>query len=150
MCGGQIKKFTLEPAGQKVVELQAEVRRLWEELRIREESQIPVIPLAAQKRLEAAEAEAGRLREQLDARTQDISDTEKRWGETLAERGRLREQLDAIGELHKVEVARRHKPIAWWRERYGDEWVAASGKARRELDEAIRAALEGNEVQAQD
>jgi hypothetical protein len=112
MCGGQIKKFTLEPAGQKVVELQAEFERLREELRIREESQIPVIPQAAKERLDRAESKVGRLREQLNARTQDISDTEKRWGETLAEYERLREQLDAA--VNALKVIESGDSDDWW------------------------------------
>jgi hypothetical protein len=43
-----------------------------------------------------------------------------------------------IGALHDIEVAQRHKPIAWWRERFGEDWVSASTEARRNLDAAIR------------
>ena len=47
--------------------LRAENRLLREEVRLREESQIPMIPRAAQKTLERAEAENERLRGSLKA-----------------------------------------------------------------------------------
>lgn len=50
---------------------------------------------------------------------------------------KFEEHIGRISALHDAEVAQRHKPITWWRERYGDDWVAASTRARRELDAAI-------------
>ena len=47
---------------RRQLEAEAEARLLREEVRIREESQIPMIPRAAQARLEAAEAERDALR----------------------------------------------------------------------------------------
>ena len=52
--------------------------------------------------------------------------------------GEAREsKLRRIIELHEIEVAQRHKPIAYWVERCGDGWVNASTFARRQLDAAI-------------
>lgn len=61
--------------------------------------------------------------------------------EAVSREATLEEALREIARLHEVEVAQRHRPISSWREEFGSDWVEPSGKARRELDAAIRAAL---------
>lgn len=53
------------PVAARLNELEDEIRRLHEEIRIREESQIPMIPRGAQQKMERLEAEIQRLRNAL-------------------------------------------------------------------------------------
>lgn len=60
------------PVAARLNELEDEIRRLHEEIRIREESQIPMIPRGAQQKMERLEAEIQRLHGVLERRDELI------------------------------------------------------------------------------
>ena len=83
----------------------------------------------AEKRRRELEAECEALRAKLEARTQDVADTEKRWGETLAEceelcaeNADLRRQRDELTDEASAGVAE------------ADEWRAKVEQLTEALD----------------
>jgi hypothetical protein len=87
------------PGYVALARLETENARLRETLRVREESQIPMIPRAAHERMQRLEAESKRLREAIEVIVWIIDDPEAAGGEPLIiTKGQLRILRAALAE----------------------------------------------------